>query len=60
MSIKMNIDLKKIIIDTLRTIGYKKIFKENITTNDILGMVSEKTGIPKTGIKVLIDYKTII
>ena len=56
----MSIDLKNIIIETLRSIGSKKISKEGITKNDILEMVSKKTGIPISGIKVLVDYKTII
>ena len=53
-------DLKKTIIDTLRTIGYTKIMKESITTKVILGMVSANKGVPVSEIKVLVDYKTII
>ena len=54
----MSLDIEKLIIDTIRTIGYTKILEENITRNNILDLVSyRRTGIPRSNIKKCVIIK---
>jgi hypothetical protein len=56
----MSVDIEKLIIDTVRTIGYSRIIEENISRNNILDVVSARTGISRSNIKKMCDYKKII
>jgi hypothetical protein len=50
----------KIIIDTMRNIGYIKIEKKNMSRNNILDIVSKNANISINNIKKLCEYKKLI
>jgi len=52
--------IEKVVIDTIRYIGYDEIEKKNISRNDILYIVSRNTGILRNDIKKICNYKEII